>query len=109
MVNERLANTCSVWIATPVGGGAGGGPGGGGLADEPPDDPPPQAVTHDRKIRQVSFLCISMGEVSGVDSGTGQKVRISGYEDWWLGDDGSIAESLGHYDEVDYQRQLKSR
>jgi hypothetical protein len=50
-----------------------------------------------------------MGEVSGVDSGTGQKVRISGYEDWWLGDDGLIAESLGHYDEVDYQRQLKSR
>ena len=39
--------------------------------------------------------------------GTGQKVRISGYEDWQLGDDGLIAESLGHFDEVEYQRQLE--
>ena len=41
--------------------------------------------------------------------GTGQKVSISGYEDWQLGDDGLIAESLGHFDEVDYEQQLKSR
>jgi uncharacterized protein (TIGR02246 family) len=39
--------------------------------------------------------------------GTGQRVRISGFEEWELSDDGLIARSLGHFDEADYQRQLK--
>jgi hypothetical protein len=38
--------------------------------------------------------------------GTGNRVRISGYEEWTLGDDGLIAASLGHYDEAEYDRQL---
>ena len=40
--------------------------------------------------------------------GTGQPVRIAGYEEWTIGADGLIAESRGHYDEAEYQRQLKS-
>ena len=40
--------------------------------------------------------------------GTGNSVRISGYEEWTIGADGLIAESKGHYDEAEYQRQLKS-
>ena len=40
--------------------------------------------------------------------GTGNAVRISGYEEWTIGADGLIAESKGHYDEAEYQRQLKS-
>jgi uncharacterized protein (TIGR02246 family) len=40
--------------------------------------------------------------------GTGKAVRISGYEDWRFGADGLIAESKGHFDEAEYQRQLKS-
>jgi predicted ester cyclase len=40
--------------------------------------------------------------------GTGRKVRISGYEEWTIGADGLIAESLGHFDEAHFQRQLKS-
>ena len=40
--------------------------------------------------------------------GTGKSVRISGYEVWTIGADGLIAESKGHYDEAEYQRQLKS-
>ena len=39
--------------------------------------------------------------------GTGKAVRISGYEEWTFGPNGLIAESKGHYDESDYQRQLK--
>ncbi len=39
--------------------------------------------------------------------GTGKRVRISGYELWKIGDDGLIAESLGHFDAVEYERQLK--
>ncbi|HYL72363.1 MAG TPA: nuclear transport factor 2 family protein [Candidatus Dormibacteraeota bacterium] len=38
--------------------------------------------------------------------GTGNAVRISGYEEWTLGTDGLIASSLGHFDAAEYQRQL---
>jgi predicted ester cyclase len=40
--------------------------------------------------------------------GTGNKVRISGYELWKINNDGLIAESLGHFDAADYERQLKA-
>ena len=39
--------------------------------------------------------------------GTGKAVRISGYEEWRIDADGLIAESKGHFDEAEYQRQLK--
>jgi nuclear transport factor 2 (NTF2) superfamily protein len=38
--------------------------------------------------------------------GTGHRVHISGYEDWRMGEDGLILESLGHFDSEEYQRQL---
>ena len=38
--------------------------------------------------------------------GTGRAVRISGYEEWTIGEDGLIAESRGHFDEDEYRRQL---
>lgn len=40
--------------------------------------------------------------------GTGQSVRIKGYEQWTIGADHLIVESQGHYDEAEYQRQLHS-
>ena len=39
--------------------------------------------------------------------GTGNKVHIGGYEEWTFGADGLIAGSLGHFDEAEYQRQLR--
>ena len=39
--------------------------------------------------------------------GTGNKVRISGYEVWKIDGDGLIAESDGHFDAAEYERQLK--
>jgi len=39
--------------------------------------------------------------------GTGNGVRISGYEEWTIGTDGLIAESRGHYDEAEFARQIK--
>lgn len=38
--------------------------------------------------------------------GTGRTVRISGYEVWQMNADGLIAQSQGHFDSADYQRQL---
>jgi len=34
-------------------------------------------------------------------------VRISGFEEWRIGEDGLIAESQGHFDSADYRRQLE--
>jgi uncharacterized protein (TIGR02246 family) len=39
--------------------------------------------------------------------GTGQAVRISGYEEWTLSGDGLIERSLGHFDSASYDRQLQ--
>ena len=39
--------------------------------------------------------------------GTGKSVRISGFEEWTFGDDGLVAESKGHYDQAEYDRQLQ--
>lgn len=41
-------------------------------------------------------------------AGTGNAVRISGFEAWTMGDDGLIAASRGHFDEAEYNRQLES-
>lgn len=50
--------------------------------------------------------------LSGTNSGpggTGNYVRISGYELWHFNADGLIAESKGHFDNADYERQLGKR
>lgn len=38
--------------------------------------------------------------------GTGQRVRISGFERWTIDSDGLIATSEGHFDAAEYRRQL---
>lgn len=39
--------------------------------------------------------------------GTGHRVHISGYEVWRLDANGLIAESQGHFDAAEYERQLR--
>lgn len=39
--------------------------------------------------------------------GTGNRVRFSGVEEWKFGEDGLIAESEGHFDQAEYNRQLE--
>ena len=39
--------------------------------------------------------------------GTGKAVRVVGYEEWTIDDDGLIAASQGHYDQTEYARQLE--
>ena len=49
--------------------------------------------------------------LTGTNTGPGatvKRVRISGYEEWRIGNDGLIAESKGHFDAADYDRQLKA-
>ena len=40
--------------------------------------------------------------------GTGNPVRISGYEEWTIDTDRLIAASKGHFDEADYEGQLNA-
>jgi SnoaL-like polyketide cyclase len=39
--------------------------------------------------------------------GTGKAVRITGSEEWTIGDDGLVVESRGSYDQNEYARQLE--
>ena len=45
--------------------------------------------------------------LTGTYAGTGNHVRISGYELWKIDDTGLIAESSGHFDVAEYERQFK--
>ena len=44
---------------------------------------------------------------TGTSAETGKSVRITGFEEWTIGADGRIAESRGHYDQAEYDRQLR--
>ena len=40
-------------------------------------------------------------------NGTGNKIKINGFEEWTFNKDGLIQESKGHFDNKEYERQLK--
>jgi predicted ester cyclase len=72
-------------------------------------DFPDMTVTFDKlepREDATAFHWTLIGANSG-PGGTGNRVRISGYELWKIGNNGLIAESKGHFDAVDYERQLK--
>lgn len=45
---------------------------------------------------------------TGTSAETGKWVRIPGFEEWTIGADGLIASSQGHFDQVEYDRQLRA-
>ncbi len=70
---------------------------------------PDMVVTFDRlepRGDAVAFHWTLIGTNTG-PGGTGNSVRISGYELWKIDNDGLIAESKGHFDAAEYERQLK--
>jgi steroid delta-isomerase-like uncharacterized protein len=69
---------------------------------------PDMFVTMDKLVREeegTKFHWTLTGTNTG-PGGTGQRVRISGYELWKIDNDGLIAESKGHFDSAEYERQL---
>ena len=56
--------------------------------------------------QQVNYHWTLIGTNNG-PGGTGNAVRITGYEEWKMGVDGKVAASLGHFDDEEYQRQLQ--
>jgi predicted ester cyclase len=72
-------------------------------------DFPDMVVTFDKfepRADAVAFHWTLTGTNSG-PGGSGNRVRISGYELWKIDTDGLIAESQGHFDAADYEKQLK--
>lgn len=59
-----------------------------------------------RSSCDAAFHWTLIGTNSG-PGGTRNRVRISGYELWKIDSDGLIAESEGHFDTAEYERQLK--
>ena len=91
------------------------------------DDPPAtgrEAITELAKGFMLSFpdMKVVLDEVVAQDEkavchwtwtgtntgpgGTGRPVKISGFEVWQIGSKGLIASSKGHFDAVEYHRQL---
>ena len=58
------------------------------------------------KLDKTRFYWTLTG-TNDVPNGTGNKVKISGFEEWTLSDDGLIQESKGHFDDKEYSRQLE--
>ena len=72
-------------------------------------DFPDMVVTMDdlsREPNRTVFHWTLTGTNTG-PGGTGKRVRISGYELWKIDNNGLIAESKGHFDAAEYERQLK--
>ena len=70
---------------------------------------PDMIVTMDKVSRDpdgTKFHWTLTGTNTG-PGGTGKRVRISGYELWKIDNAGLIAESKGHFDSAEYERQLK--
>ena len=72
-------------------------------------DFPDMIVTFDKletHADRTAFRWTLIGTNTG-RGGTGNRVRISGYELWKIDNEGLIGESKGHFDSADYERQLK--
>ena len=69
----------------------------------------PDLVIHMDSVESHGSGFVYRWTLTGTNSGpggTGNHVRISGYEEWTMGADGLISRSLGHYDDAEYARQL---
>ncbi len=61
-------------------------------------------VVHDEEGTKFHWTLTGTNTEPG---GTGKRVRISGYELWKIDNNGLVAESKGHFDTAEYERQLK--
>ncbi len=61
-------------------------------------------VVHDEEETKLHWTLTGINTGPG---GTGKRVRISGYELWKIDNNGLIAESEGHFDATDYEKQLR--
>jgi predicted ester cyclase len=71
-------------------------------------DFPDMTVTFDKLEPRADRIAFHW-TLTGTHAGTGNHVRISGYELWKINNAGLIAESSGYFDAAEYKRQLKAK
>ena len=69
------------------------------------DDFPDLVVKMD-DIRSSGTHAVYRWTLEGTNSGTGNRVVVSGWEYWRYSDEGLVAESAGHFDADEYQSQV---
>ncbi len=72
----------------------------------------PDLVVRMDDIRTSGTHAVYRWTLEGTHSGpggTGNRVEVSGWEYWRYSEDGLVAESAGHFDAEDYQRQVEGR
>ena len=69
-------------------------------------DFPDMIVTFD-KVEPCADRTAFHWTLTGTYAGTGNRVRISGYELWKIDNGGLITKSQGHFDTAEYERQVK--
>ena len=57
-------------------------------------------------IRVAGAHAIFAWTLEGHHAGTGNKVRVSGWEQWRLDDDARVVQSRGYFDAAEYERQI---
>ena len=69
----------------------------------------PDAVLTMDEARGAGDRAVYLWTFEGTNTGpggTGNRVRFSGWEAWTFSSDGLVAQSLGNFDDAEYQRQL---
>ncbi len=69
----------------------------------------PDLMLHMDELRTAGNKAIFLWTLEGTNSGpggTGNRVRIGGWQNWRLSDDLLIVEADGGYDELEYDRQV---
>jgi predicted ester cyclase len=59
----------------------------------------------EREDERIEYHWTLDGTTTG-PGGTGNRVRMSGFETWTMGDDVLVASSVGTFDQAEYERQL---
>jgi hypothetical protein len=60
-------------------------------------------------LRDHAGIPVYRWTLTGTHAASGRPVRISGSEQWQIGEDGLIAQSRGQFDQADYDRQINGR
>ena len=63
----------------------------------------PDLVVEMDGIRSTASYAVYLWTLKGIHAETGNYVKVSGWKNWRLGEDGLIADSVGNFDAEDYQ------
>ena len=66
----------------------------------------PDLVVRMDDVRKAGDNAVFVWTLEGTHSGTGNVVKVGGWEEWLLSGDLLVRESLGRYDAVEYARQV---